>query len=157
WTAWAPLEKGHRPDAAPQGHRWAQLRFRLSTALPQVTPRVPARFDFAFDSVPVAADAGGKLAVSRPRGKHEIAVGATRFVYQEPSPRVKLLRERYKLDQVIAAGKTEMEQLMLLRYWVRNQWHTAWGSHPAQWMPPWDALIILESKDQPDCLTMCTH
>jgi hypothetical protein len=50
-----------------------------------------------------------------------------------------------------------MEQLMLLRYWVRNQWHTAWGSHPASWMPPWDALIILESKDQPDCLTMCTH
>jgi hypothetical protein len=24
-------------------------------------------------------------------------------------------------------------------------------------MPPWDALIILGSKDQPDCLTMCTH
>src|SRR5947209_7806436 len=24
-------------------------------------------------------------------------------------------------------------------------------------MPPWDAHIILESKDQADCLTMCTH
>src|SRR5205823_1981971 len=24
-------------------------------------------------------------------------------------------------------------------------------------MPPWDALMILECKDQPDCLTMCTH
>src|SRR5262245_43719805 len=50
-----------------------------------------------------------------------------------------------------------MEQLMLLRHWVRNQWHTAWGTDPAAWMPPWDALIVFESKDQPDCLTMCTH
>jgi hypothetical protein len=24
-------------------------------------------------------------------------------------------------------------------------------------MPPWDALIILENRDRPDCLTMCTH
>src|SRR5262249_4750445 len=57
----------------------------------------------------------------------------------------------------IDLGKTETEQLMLLRYWIRNQWHTAWGSHPAAWMPPWDALIILENRDRPDCLTMCTH
>src|SRR5207248_2228237 len=97
------------------------------------------------------------LTVSTPGGARDIRTGATPFVYQAPSPRLKLLRERYKLDAVIAPGKTEMEQLMLLRYWVRNQWHTAWGSHPAAWMPPWDTLIILENRDRPDCLTMCTH
>jgi hypothetical protein len=24
-------------------------------------------------------------------------------------------------------------------------------------MPPWDALMILDGRDRPDCLTMCTH
>ncbi len=156
WTAWMPLERDYRPDVRTQGHRWAQLRFHLSTARPQATPRLPARFELAFDFQASAPASAGKLTVSRPK-RHDLAIGATPFVYQAPSPRVKLLRERYRLDQVIAAGKTEMEQLMLLRYWVRNQWHTAWGSNAAAWMPPWDALIILESKDQPDCLTMCTH
>ena len=37
------------------------------------------------------------------------------FVYEEPSARLKLLREQYQLDMVIAPGRTEMEQLMLLR------------------------------------------
>jgi hypothetical protein len=117
---------------------------------------VPATFALAFDFQPDAQTDKGKLTVARPQGQ-PIAIGSTPFVYQATSPRLELLRKRYKLDEVIAAGKTEMEQLMLLRYWVRNQWHTAWGSNSAAWMPPWDALIILESKDQPDCLTMCTH
>src|SRR5262249_59457220 len=118
----------------------------------------------------------GRLALAYDRrgeeggGQTPLRVGTTRapwkpyldaasvpFVYQEPSPRLKLLRERYRLDEVIAPGQTELEKLMLLRWWVRNQWHTAWGNNAAAWMPPWDALIILECKDQPDCLTMCTH
>jgi hypothetical protein len=79
------------------------------------------------------------------------------FVYQAPAPRLTELRQRYRLDDVIRPGKTELEQVQLLRYWVRNQWHTGWdgGAHP--WMPPWDALQILAVKDQPTCLTMCTH
>src|SRR5262249_45372735 len=128
WTAWIPLDKDYQPPNAAQGHRWAQLKFDLQTDRPQSTPRLPARFELAFDfRADVAADAG-KLTVSRP-GWREPAVGGTAFVYQEPSPRLKLLRERYQLDRVIAPGKTEMEQLMLLRYWVRNQWHAAWGNH----------------------------
>ncbi len=156
WTGWQPLDRDLRPEPKAQGHRWAQLRFTLHTDRPQATPRLPARFELAFDFQPDPS-AAGTYTVSQPGGAGEIRVGGTPFVYQAPSPRLKLLRERYKLDAVIAPGKTEMEQLMLLRYWVRNQWHTAWGGHPAAWMPPWDALIILESRDRPDCLTMCTH
>jgi hypothetical protein len=70
---------------------------------------------------------------------------------------LKLLRERYHLDKVIAPGATEMEQLMLLRTWVRNQWHTAWQGDASGWMPPWDALVILQCCHHPDCMTMCTH
>ena len=79
------------------------------------------------------------------------------FAYQEPSAKLARLRQRYELDKVIAAGKTEMEQLVLLRHWVRNQWHTGWEGSPAAWVPPWDAVTILGSAERPDCFTMCTH
>jgi hypothetical protein len=159
WTGWIPLNKEYRPNEPADRHRWAQLQWDLLNPYPhrQVTPRLPAALRFNFDLHPdsVAQD---RIKVKDPGIDYAGSLRtSTPFTYQAPSPRLKLLRERYKLDQVIALGKTEMEQFMLLRYWVRNQWHTAWGSHPAAWMPPWDSLIILASKDQPDCLTMCTH
>jgi hypothetical protein len=146
------------PAAAQQRHRWAQLKFELSSSKPQVSPHVPANFALFLETLPeTQPKAIGKELVGQPRQLSKTALTSVPFVYQEPSPRLKLLRERYKLDEVIAPGKTEMAQLMLLRYWVRNQWHTAWGNHPEPWMPPWDAHIILENKDRADCLTMCTH
>jgi hypothetical protein len=156
WTGWVDHFKDYRPRPTADRHRWAQLKFELVWTQPQDISNVPASFQLAFDFLPDHLPADGLKLLSRDEPADAIR-GSTPFAYQPPSPRLKLLRERYKLDQVIAPGKTEMEQLMLLRYWVRNQWHTAWGSHPAAWMPPWDSLIILESKDQPDCLTMCTH
>src|SRR5262249_60585438 len=105
---------------------------------PQATPRLPREPQLAFELRPDAAADKGKLEVVLPRDAGSPRLTSVPFVYQEPSPRLKLLRERYKLDQVVAPGKTEMEQLMLLRHWVRNQWHSAWGSDAASWMPPWD-------------------
>jgi hypothetical protein len=158
WTAWQKLDQGIMVSAGHQRHRWAQLKFGLATTKPQVSPRIPATFSLILETRPEQAPkVNGLLALSQPAGLDRPILGSVPFVYQEPSPRLELLRKRYKLDDVIAPGKTEMEQLMLLRYWVRNQWHTAWGSHPQPWMPPWDAHIILENKDQADCLTMCTH
>ncbi len=157
WTAWRPLDQDLATDAQGAGHRWAQLALDLRSAKPQAAPRVRSlRLEFTC-AEGVKPDGRLRLVGAPERTNPERAVSPVPFVYQAPSPRLKLLRERYQLDKVIAPGKTEMEQLMLLRYWVRNQWHTAWGGHPAAWMPPWDTLIILESKDQPDCLTMCTH
>lgn len=156
WTGWADLDRPFRPESEAQGHRWAQLRLDLRTTRPQASPRLPRRFELTIETQPDFVTTKDRLEVKAIENG-PLQTGSVPFVYQEPSPRLRLLRERYQLDKVIAPGKTEMEQLMLLRYWVRNQWHTAWGSHPAAWMPPWDALVILESKDQPDCLTMCTH
>jgi hypothetical protein len=157
WTEWVSLEKPYRPAEAHRGHRWAQLRFELRTRRPQATPRIPARFQLAYEWEPLLGPTKDPLQLLSTNREPAVARTSVPFVYQPPSPRLKLLRERYQLDKVIAPGKTEMEQLMLLRHWVRNQWHTAWGTHPAAWMPPWDALMILSSKDQEDCLTMCTH
>jgi hypothetical protein len=157
WTDWLALDRDFRPAKEAARHRWAQLKIDLATHRPQATPHLPASFELRCDFLADPLPGKDRIVVQEPAGVPPIEMTSVPFVYQEPSPRLKLLRERYQLDQVIAPGKTEMEQLMLLRYWVRNQWHTAWGSDPAAWMPPWDALMILESKDLPDCLTMCTH
>jgi hypothetical protein len=157
WTDWIALDKSYVPSGAASGHRWMQLQFKLKTNRPQATPRLAGSFHVKLRIEKSVLVGGKHLSVMGASGMMPLVRGSTPFIYQAPSARLELLRKRYKLDQVIAPGKTEMEQLMLLRHWVRNQWHTAWGSHPASWMPSWDALMILESKDQPDCLTMCTH
>jgi hypothetical protein len=156
WTDWVRFDKDYRPAGAANRHRWAQLKFDLATTRPQRTPRLPAQFKLAYTLRPDTPAPMGKLLVEV-QSSTGPRITSVPFVYEEPSPRLKLLRERYQLDKVIAPGQTEKEQLMLLRHWVRNQWHTAWGGDAAGWMPPWDALVILESKDHPDCLTMCTH
>lgn len=54
-------------------------------------------------------------------------------------PGLKRLREKEKLDQVIAAGKDEFEKMRLLMDWVNSQWT---NSAPDPY-PPWDANRIL--------------
>ncbi len=156
WTDWVSLDKDVTPANKMSGHRWGQLKLVLTTTKGQATPQSPASFHLAFDGAKQALQGQPEFQVSFKPATHFLQSG-TPFVYQAPSPRLKYLREHFKLDEVFAPGKTELEQFMLLRYWIRNQWHTAWGSHPAGWMPPWDALMILQCKDQPECLTMCTH
>jgi hypothetical protein len=156
WTPWRAISEDYRPDEAEARNRWAQLKIDLFTNQSQSAPRVPGQIEFVYERESVLVSSTDMLTIVH-RQPLSPAITSVPFGYQKPSSRVKLLRERYQLDKVVAPGKTEMEQLMLLRHWVRNQWHTAWGSHPAAWMPPWDALMILECKDQPDCLTMCTH
>lgn len=171
WSAWTPLGK-FQPDDKSSRHRWAQLRFDLVAvdtfiSVPSNNPpepfkkgrvslSVPQKLEIRFETEADLWPEKSNISLSSSNSP-DIRQGSTPFVYQEPSARLKLLRERHQLDKVIAPGKTEMDQLMLLRYWVRNQWHTAWQGGNASWMPPWDTLIILESKDQTDCLTMCTH
>ncbi len=157
WTTWISLNQDYLPEKDVQNHRWAQLKFELATDNPQQTPRIPKDLRFGAQRETITWGAQGSYQILDADQPKDTLQSSVPFVYEKPSPRLKLLRERYKLDAVIAPGQTEMEKLMLLRHWVRNQWHSAWGNHPAQWMPPWDALMILECKDQPDCLTMCTH
>ena len=154
WTGWIPLTDTLKIQPEKKDCRWLQLKFILTSETPNVTPKVPATFSLGYGGYgPPDKNNVRIIKLDQPKALRT----SVPFVYQKPSPRLKLLRERYKLDAVIAPGKTEMEKLILLRHWVRNQWHTAWGNDPAQWMPPWDALVILECKDQKDCLTMCTH
>jgi hypothetical protein len=161
WTVWRKLDRDVKTDAKTSGHRWAQLKFDFTTTRAQATPRLRAvELCLAGISSKDRSEKDGTIKIIPPakdKTETEPAIRSIPFVYQEPSSRLKLLREKYQLDKVVAPGKTKMEQLMLLRYWVRNQCHRGWASHPALWVPPWDTLLILESRDRPDCLVMCTH
>jgi hypothetical protein len=159
WTGWHPLFESYEPEANVAHHRWFQLRLPVTAAVISFdrSPAIPKAFALEYELRSTDSEPEGRYTVMSSRKAEYPAQTSIPFVYEKPTPRLKHLREKYELDKVIAPGKTEMEQLMLLRHWVRNQWHTAWGNHPAAWMPPWDALQVLGCKDQPDCLTMCTH
>ena len=49
------------------------------------------------------------------------------FSYPEPNELLVELRGRYKLDDVISSGRTEWEQILLVREWVRNKWDHGWS------------------------------
>ncbi len=75
----------------------------------------------------------------------EIAVSS--YVLQEDdflNPRLRLLRSREKLDDVVAAGATQFDKIVLLRRWVRSQWQSSGDFY----YPPWDALEILDLARQ---------
>ncbi len=79
------------------------------------------------------------------------------FAYQPPGGRAGLLRNQYRLDEVVASGKTELEKFVLLREWARFSAPKGWDMGSASWVPPWDALILLETNKKPIALCMCTH
>ncbi|MBI4025706.1 MAG: hypothetical protein HY360_12050 [Verrucomicrobia bacterium] len=91
--------------------------------------------------------------------------GSLPFAHQPPYHRLTQLRNRYKLDEIAAKGKTELEKFVLLRDWARYTAPKGWDAGATQWVPPWDALVILETNNpgrngggnQPLALCMCTH
>ena len=86
-----------------------------------------------------------------------LAVSSYAFDYADPHhPRMRHLREKYRLEEVVAPGQTEMERFDLLRQWVRRQWE-GWNENEYNYCPQWDALEILELAPRNLALGMCTH
>ncbi len=85
------------------------------------------------------------------------------FTHQDPAePKLGVLRNQERLDEIIAGAGTQWEQMLALRAWVAVQWvHRA--PHEFRRCCPWDALSILDwmradrghGQPQPDAY--CTH
>ena len=71
-------------------------------------------------------------------------------------PHQERLRKQYRLDEVIAKGKTELEQLALLRDWVHSQW-LGWQSDKYPHCPSWNPLEVLDTTKGDWGFGMCTH
>ncbi len=67
------------------------------------------------------------------------------FHYESPDePRLVMLREKYRLDEVVEAGKDEFEKQQLLRGWVCSRWPHGWDDV----VPAVNALDILAAAEQ---------
>ena len=73
-----------------------------------------------------------------------IVRGAFPFAYQAPDDMLTELRRRYELDEVVKAGRTEFEQMLLLLEWV----HTRWKHGSSLTPPARNALEILRAAEQ---------
>ena len=135
WSEW------RKASSVPPG-RYVQWRATLTTTDPLATPAL-TRVDVRADLTPTAQADGRGLAVNRFINAHP-ARSSLPFTYQGPSPRLRELREKYRLDEVVAAGKTDWEKLVLLRNWVRMQWPQ---NDNGPYERHWDALEILSAPD----------
>jgi len=78
------------------------------------------------------------------------------FSYMPPHPKLTRLLGQYRLKEVVAAGKTDLERLALLRDWVHSQW-LGWQSDKYPYCPSWDPMEILETTKGNWGFGMCTH
>lgn len=140
WSDWA-APKG---VAAPKGHRFLQWKAVLKTADGKVTPLLRYVIMEATVERQAPPPWAGQLALVSLHNE-EILYTAMPFEYEDPNhPRMVALRQKYKLDEVVKDGNTELEKLILLRNWVKNQWKYKPAMNVKY--PAWDADEILTRK-----------
>ena len=147
WTPWKRGTTLVRPG------RFVQWRAALTTARADRTP-VLSRITLQADVREEKADLRGLRLLELDQS--EIARSSYPFTYLAPHPRVDRLRKQFRLDEVIASGETELEQLALLRDWVHSQW-LGWQADKYPYCPTWDPLEILETTKGNWGFGMCTH
>ena len=141
WSAWGP---GLPAPAA----RYLQWRATLMTKRHDVTPRLGEVIITAGIRQLAAPSA---LTVIKDIKNQRIVRSSIDFLYQPPSERLSYLRKNWKLDDVVAPGKTEMEKFILLRNWSRKQWPNNEGKCDR----PWDAINVLSAPEGDH--GMCGH
>ena len=150
WSAWFP------PFAAAQApkHRFAQWRARLYTKDSSLTPTLKS-VSIEVNGTKGDSGAGALKVLEAPDNK--VAVSSYPFAYADPNhPRMRHLREKYRLEDIVKNGKTDAEKFMLLSQWIREQWE-GWDMGKYDYCPQWDALEILELAPAKLGLGMCTH
>ena len=151
WSVWV------RADAIAADlprQRFIQWRAILTSRDTDVTPRLRKVVVEATGEISGANHEQVKITAAP---DNEIVVSSYPFDYADPNPpRMRHLRDKYNLEEVIAPGKTETEKFALLRTWVRKQWE-GWNKNKYNYCPQWDALEILEMAPANLGLGMCTH
>jgi hypothetical protein len=143
WSNWRVLGQTGGTLAKPRG-RYVQIALELSSRDPLQSPRLRS---VRVEAAPVCPD--DWTARLRFVEGHNEAIVRTSIPFEyEPldHPRLKQLREQYKLDDVVQGAHGELELMLRLAQWTCNYWD--WPNHISESYPPWDALEIL--KPHPD-------
>ena len=143
WSEWLPLDRDGMLKA-PRG-RFVQVEVTFGAADPLVTPKVS---EIKLITEPRLATDWTKAVKFIDVHNEEIVRTSIPFRYEPfTEPKLKELRARYRLDDVVKGAKTDLEIITRLAAWSSRQWKWAeW--HLDQYYPPWDALEIL--KKLPD-------
>ena len=138
WSEWMP-PAGDGSLKAPRG-RYVQVEVTLATADPRVTPRVN---EITLATEPQLAKDWTKALKVIDSHNEEIVRTSIPFRYEPfKQPKLKELRRRYRLDDVISGAKTELDIITRLAAWSSRQWK--WQEwHLDKFYPAWDALEIL--------------
>ncbi|MGA2662251.1 MAG: transglutaminase-like domain-containing protein [Verrucomicrobiota bacterium] len=143
WSDWQVLGETGGAIARPRG-RYVQIGLELSSRDPLQSPRLRS---VRVEAAPVCPD--DWTARLRVLEEHNEQIVRTSIPFEyEPldHPRLKKLREQYKLDEVVQGAHGELELMLRLAQWTCNYWD--WPNHISEGYPPWDALEIL--KPHPD-------
>lgn len=139
WSPWQELGAIGGTLKGPRG-RYLQLRIDLATADPLRTPKIK---QLAIESDPRRPDDWTKSVRVVECHNEQIVRSSIPFEYEPFNhPRLKLLRERHKLDERVAGAQSEMQVLSRLAAWAAKGWEHP--GHIGSIYPAWDALEILK-------------
>ena len=147
WTSW---QEGSTLDQPGRFAQWrAFFTTRSAASTPQLTGvTLTVEYGEHRDSL--------KGVELRELDQPEIAYGSYDFQYLGPHHQVTRLVKQYRLEDVIAAGETELDKFALLRDWVHSQW-LGWQAGKYPYCPSWDPLEILDTTKGDWGFGMCTH
>ena len=138
WSDWRPLS-----SAYPSGSRYLQWKATLSSTDPLKTPVLRS---VAVEGVVAKLSPPAWAGNLRAGDFHneEIRYTSMPFEYENPlNSRMVALRQKYKLDDIVAGASSETEKFVKLRDWISHQWKIC---APEEHYPAWDADEILTRK-----------
>ncbi len=157
WSAWQRAEGMRQACCGVRASdRFAQWRVTLSTTRPLDTPRlrgVRVTGEVAIE------DGNHSWGILRAEDNPMLVYPSAPVGRQLPSRRTRMLRERWRLDEVVRGAQDDWERIVRLATWTRDQWSDGWNRYWKQLhvCPPWDAPLILELTRHNLSLGMCTH
>lgn len=150
WSVWQPIKVNGGPQ---QMERFLQWRVSLQTLNPAITPKLKKIRVSTF-----MEEKQGEIVRVVGSCNPCLIRSSYRFAYLKAhESRAKILRDRWKLNELIEGVRSEFEIFLRLKQWVRNQWEDGWDMGEIEYCPPWDAMVILELAGQKLGLGMCTH
>ena len=147
WSPWLPGARIEKPG------RFVQWRATLSSKRLDATP-VVSRVTLKPD-VRAAKSSADDCRIAH-WDRPELARSSYAFEWMAPNPRAKRLVQQFRLEDVIARGKTDLERLCLLRDWCWKQWF-GWQGRDYPYCPSWNPFEILDTVRNNWGFGMCTH
>ncbi len=150
WSGWQTAD-----GCVPRLHdRYVQWQATLRTDRPLSTPVLHA---VRLTATVAGAEAswGRITAADNP----PIVRPSRPFGLQGPTWRARMLRERWRLDEVVAGAADDLGKIVRLAEWTRDRWSDGWRKDfkELHLCPPWDASVILELAPRDLSQGMCTH